>query len=365
MAPPSSPTDHHIIALQGDFIRIPQFELPPPYTSTTTIYGQTSLSELHARIHDASILVLSALQIDADALSPEVTPYLKLIVIVAAGTDCVDLEACRKRGILVSNCPAANTEAVSEHAIGLYFAARRRVLRAHTLTRAGEWPRKKTLVFDCLNHDGTQPLTCQEEVAGIIGNGAVGTSSAVSMERYLLEQDRSDSISGKRIAQLARGLGMKVIIAERKLFGDASVSSRSESDQERVTFDEVIKQSTVLFVAVPLAPSTRNLLSTAEFEAMSAHTVLVNVSRGGVVDEEALVRALQGNQITGAATDVFAKEPAGPENSPLLAEGTEDLNLVLTPHLAWATQKTLVNYERLLKETVERWMVGEFMNVVT
>ncbi|PWY94759.1 glycerate dehydrogenase [Aspergillus sclerotioniger CBS 115572] len=343
MAPPSSPTDHHIIALQGDFIRIPQFELPAPYTSTTTIYGQTSLPELHARIHDASILVLSALRIDADALSPEVTPYLELIVIVAAGTDCVDLEACRKRGILVSNCPAANTEAVSEHAIGLYFAARRRVLRAHTLTRAGEWPRKKTLVFDCLNHDGTQPLTCQEEVAGIIGNGAVG----------------------KRIAQLARGMGMKVIIAERKLFGDASASNRSDSNQERVAFDEVIKQSTVLFIAVPLAPSTRNLLSTAEFEAMSPHAVVVNVSRGGVVDEEALVRALQENQIIGAATDVFAKEPAGPENSPLLAEGTEDLNLVLTPHLAWATQKTLVNYERLLKETVEKWMVGEFMNVVT
>ncbi|PYI06823.1 hypothetical protein BO78DRAFT_367860 [Aspergillus sclerotiicarbonarius CBS 121057] len=328
MAPPSSPTDHHLVALQADFIRIPEFQLPAPYTCTTTIYGQTSLSEIHARIHDASILVLSALRIDADALSPEVTPYLKLIVIVAAGTDCVDLEACRQRGILVSNCPAANTEAVSEHAIGLYFSARRRVLRAHALTRAGEWPRKKTLVFDCLNHDGTHPLTCQEEVAGIIGNGAVGTCS-------------------------------------RKLLGGASTPSRSDKDQERVAFDEVIKRSTVLFLAVPLAPSTRNLLSTAEFEAMSPHAVLVNVSRGGVVDEEALVRALQENRITGAATDVFAKEPAGPENSPLLAEGTEDLNLVLTPHLAWATQQTLVNYERLLKETVEKWLVGEFMNVVT
>ncbi|RAK97455.1 D-isomer specific 2-hydroxyacid dehydrogenase family protein [Aspergillus ibericus CBS 121593] len=343
MAPPSSPTDHHIVALQADFIKIPEFQLPAPYTCTTTLYGQTSLSELHERIHDASILVLSALRVDAEALSPEVTPYLKLIVIVAAGTDCVDLEACRTRDILVSNCPAANTEAVSEHAIGLYFSTRRRVLRAHTLTRAGEWPRKKTLVFDCLNHDGTHPLTCQEEVAGIIGNGAVG----------------------KRIAQLARGLGMKVIIAERKQRGDASAPIRSDNEQGRVAFDAVIKQSTVLFIAVPLAPSTRNLLSTAEFEAMSPHAVLVNVSRGGVVDEEALVRALQRNQITGAATDVFAKEPAGPENSPLLAEGTEDLNLVLTPHLAWATQQTLVNYERLLKETVEKWLVGEFMNVVT
>ncbi|GLB10530.1 hypothetical protein AtubIFM57258_006938 [Aspergillus tubingensis] len=343
MAPPSSPTDHHIVALQGDFIRIPKFELPAPYTHTTTIYGQTSLSELHERIHDASILVLSALRIDAEALSPEATPYLKLIVIVAAGSDCVDLEACRKRGITVSNCPAANTEAVSEHAIGLYFSVRRKVMRAHTLTRAGEWTRKKTLVFDCVNHDGTQPLTCQEEVAGIIGNGAVG----------------------KRIAQLARGLGMKVIIAGRKALADASTPNHADDNVERVSFDEVIRQSTVIFIAVPLAPSTRNLLSTAEFEAMSPHAVLVNVSRGGVMDEVALVRALQENRITGAATDVFEKEPAGLENSALLAEGTEDLNLVLTPHIAWATQKTLINYEQKLKETVEKWMVGEFMNVVT
>ncbi|EHA18220.1 hypothetical protein ASPNIDRAFT_207936 [Aspergillus niger ATCC 1015] len=322
MAPPSSPTDHHIVALQGDFIRIPKFELPAPYTHTTKVYGLTSLSELHERIHDASILVLSALRIDAEALSPEVTPYLKLIVIVAAGSDCVDLEACRKRGITVSNCPAANTEAVSEHAIGLYFSVRRRVLRAHTLTRAGEWTRKKTLVFDCVNHDGTQPLTCQEEVAGIIGNGAVA-------------------------------------------LGDGSTPTHAGDGEERVSFAEVIKRSTVIFIAVPLAPSTRNLLSATEFEAMSPHAVLVNVSRGGVVDEVALVRALQENRITGAATDVFEKEPAGPENCALLGEGTEDLNLVLTPHIAWATQKTLINYERKLKETVEKWMVGEFMNVVT
>ncbi|PYH99696.1 glycerate dehydrogenase [Aspergillus ellipticus CBS 707.79] len=343
MAPPSSPTEHHLVVLQGDFVRTPEFELPAPHTLIKTIYGQTSLAELHARIYDASIVVICALRLDAETLSPEVTPYLRMIMVVAAGTDCVDLDACRKRGIVVSNCPAVNTEAVSEHALGLYFSARRRILRMHTLTRAGDWPRKKTLMFDCLNHDGTPPMTCEEEVAGIIGNGAVG----------------------KRIASLARGLGMKVIVAERKQPGDPSTLSHPSGDQERLPFETVLRQSTVLFLAVPLAPNTRNLLSTAEFDIMSPHAVLVNVSRGGVVDEEALVKALKANQITGAATDVFEKEPAGPENSPLLAEGTEDLNLVLTPHLAWATQRTLINSERKFKETVEKWCVGELMNVVT
>jgi glycerate dehydrogenase len=97
---------------------------------------------------------------------------------------------------------------------------------------------------------------------------------------------------------------------------------------------------------------------------MSQHAVLINVSRGGVVDEEALVKALRENKIAGAATDVFFKEPAGPENSPLLAEGTEDLNLVVTPHLAWLSQRTAKGYSKLLKDGVERWFTGERYHVV-
>lgn len=174
MAPPSSPTHHNIVVLQGQYYKPLEFDLPPPLTHTTTVYPDTPLSELHSRIHDATIVVTSVTRLDAVALSPEVTPYLQFIAVVAVGTDCIDLDACRKRGIVVSNTPNANVEAVSEHAIALYFAARRRVLEMHSLTRAGEWTNRGTLMFDMLDRDRQPPLTCEDEVVGIIGYGAIG-----------------------------------------------------------------------------------------------------------------------------------------------------------------------------------------------
>lgn len=104
-------------------------------------------------------------------------------MMVATGYDCVDLEACRKRGIIVCNCPNSNIEAVSEHAIGLYFATRRRYLDMHLSTRAGNWKKRGLLMFDYLDKDGTPPLTCQDEVAGIIGNGNVGKGPAQASHR--------------------------------------------------------------------------------------------------------------------------------------------------------------------------------------
>ncbi|KAL4914052.1 D-isomer specific 2-hydroxyacid dehydrogenase [Aspergillus aurantiobrunneus] len=333
--PLPSAEHHHVVFLQGAIAQIPQFHLPAPFSYSQTVYPWTSSAEVPERIHDASIIILSAAQIDATALSPEVSPYLKLIVMVATGVDCVDLEACRKRGIVVSNCPGSNIEAVSEHAIAMYFAARRNLLDMHLSTRAGNWREKGLLMFEYLGKDGTPPLTCQDEVAGIIGNGTVG----------------------KRIAGLARNLGMKVLVSDRK--------ASSTVDSSRVPFETVIKQSTVLFVAVPLTESTRDLFSTSEFESMSPHAVVINVSRGGTVDEEALFQALRERRISGAATDVFEEEPAGPGTTPLLAGEAKDLNLIATPHLAWLSQRTSVNYAAKLKKAVDCWAAGQPVNVVT
>lgn len=170
-----SPTHHHIVFLQAAFLPVPDIQLPAQYTLTSTVHSYTTPAELHERIHDASILVLCALKLDAIALSPEVTPQLKFIAVAATGTDCVDLEACRARGIAVSNCPNANIESVSEHAIGLYFATRRKLIDMHTRTKAGKWPQQKTLMHNILDKQGQPPLTCQEEVVGILGNGNVGS----------------------------------------------------------------------------------------------------------------------------------------------------------------------------------------------
>lgn len=136
------------------------------------------------------------------------------------------------------------------------------------------------------------------------------------------------------------------------------------SHNERTPFETVLKRSTVIFIAVPLTESTRDMISTPELEMLSPHAVVINVSRGGVVNEEAIVKALKEGSIAGAATDVFREEPAGPDNSPLLREETKDLNLVVTPHLAWLAQKTWVNQSQMVKKIVEGWNAGRPCNVV-
>ncbi|OCK82033.1 glycerate dehydrogenase [Lepidopterella palustris CBS 459.81] len=335
---------HHIVALERIHQPLPEFTFAPPTTHTLTVYQRTEPEELHERIRDATIIIITVVKIDADALSPSVTPNLRLVAVMATGTDPVDLDACRKRGIRVTNCPAANIESVSEHAIALYFAARRRVVQLHNsiLTEPSEWKAKNTLTHLLRYKDGNCPLTCQDEFMGIIGYGSLG----------------------KRIAQLGIALGMTVLIAARKSPTDPSELPPS-NHEDRVPFDEVLRRSTVLVLCLPRTPETLNLISTSELQSMSPHAILINIARGGIVDEHALVTALQKGWIAGAATDVLAVEPAkSVDDSPLLGEQAKELNITVSPHLAWFSQRTMVNLSQIQKETVEGWVEGHEINVI-
>lgn len=171
---------HRIVVLEAVHTPTPVFELPYPHTFDITIHQRTEPHQLHERIRDATIIIDVVHPIKGDALSPEVTPHLKLIALMAAGTDCVDLDACRNRGIRVLNCAHANVQSVAEHALGLYFAARRRTLLMHertvgTLGDGTEWKANTTLTPH-MRAAGRAPLNCDEEVVAIIGNGSIGES---------------------------------------------------------------------------------------------------------------------------------------------------------------------------------------------
>lgn len=210
-----------------------------------------------------------------------------------------------------------------------------------------------------LMRDGTgaPPRTCVQETAGVVGYGAVG----------------------KRIARLCRALGMKVVISQRK--GDAAPSttmSLTNGQQEgvaesaaasaaaggeppRVPFNDVLTQATVLFLALPLTPQSAGLISAPELVQMRPDAVVVNVSRGGIVDEAAVVDALRSRALFGYGTDVFAREPAGgSDDSPLLgAAEAGGLNLTLTGHLAWFSGTTMSNQVRRVKENLRAFLDGE------
>jgi lactate dehydrogenase-like 2-hydroxyacid dehydrogenase len=178
----------------------------------------------------------------------------------------------------------------------------------------------------------------------------------------------ADGVIGKRIADLGRALGMKVLIAARKANASSSLAGAlpaPSADEGRVPFDDVLRQATVLALALPRNPETLNLISTAELEKMHPYALLINIARGGIVDEVAVVQALKDKRIAGYATDVYDVEPVGgPEDTPLLSEDAKDLNIVMTPHLAWFSQRTLKNLGDILKATVESWAKGEESNVI-
>ncbi|KAJ5757537.1 uncharacterized protein N7511_006231 [Penicillium nucicola] len=331
--------EHHIVAIEALHCPIPQFDIPGPHTRE--VHRWTSPSELPSRLKDATIAITTTIKLSAETLDANVTPKLRLIVIMATGTDCVDIAAASARGITVCNCPGSNIDSVSEHAIGLYFASRRKFIELHNATIAvpedpsldTEWKTNGSLLSRVRLPSGKAPSLCSDETVAIIGYGMLG----------------------KRIETLAKALGMKVIIAERK-----GVLPRAG----RMGFEDALKQSTVVILCLPRSAETLNMISTAEFELMSSHSLLINVARGGIVDENALLDALSRKQIAGAATDVYVKEPAGRGDSPLLSPEAASLNLVLTPHLAWFAERTLHNLESSCKVTVEKWCVGQTINRV-
>jgi lactate dehydrogenase-like 2-hydroxyacid dehydrogenase len=169
---------HTIVALERVMQPLPPtFNFPADTTYTLEEHETTPTKALlHARIRHATIIIVTTLKIDAETLSPEISPNLRLVAVMATGTDPVDLDACKKRGIHVTNSPAANLDAVSEHAISLYFAARRRTVRMDALTREvpSPWKMHGSLNGHMRFADGKPPLTCKDEVLGVVGYGGLG-----------------------------------------------------------------------------------------------------------------------------------------------------------------------------------------------
>lgn len=328
---PSSPpftsaTHFHVVALETFFTPLPQLSFPAPHTFSVTAYDRTTAAELPERIRDADILITTIFPLPASALSAEACPKLKLIAVMAAGTDSIDLATCAQRGIRVLSSPDCNSNAVAEHALALYFSARRMIIPTMRGVLAGEWSRRGSLMRTAYAA-GRPPRGCADETVAIIGHGAVG----------------------RRVHKLFMALGMNVIVAARK---------GAPASEGRVTFDEALRTASVVVACCPRTPDTVGLLSKPEFATMLDDAVLVNVSRGGVVDEESLLGALKDGQIAGAGTDVFAIEPASPETTSLLGSDAQGLNLVVTPHTAWIGGNTTANYQRVLQENIQDFIVG-------
>lgn len=246
-------------------------------------------------------------------------PKLTLIQCLTAGYDRADIEAARRAGVPIATNGGANANAVAEHAILLMLAVSRELPRQHVDVCSGRWRRRVTPSFHEL---GGRTL-------GIVGLGTIG----------------------KRTAQLARAFGMNVYYYDVVRLADSDERALEISFR---LLNELLSSSDIISLHVPLNDRTREMIGPEQLAIMRSTAILVNTSRGAVVDEAALVSALKSGAITGAGLDVYAQEPPSIDN-PLL--GLE--NVVLTAHLAGPTQNSIVSRLRNGFDNVERCVRGE------
>ncbi|OTB12492.1 hypothetical protein K445DRAFT_369360 [Daldinia sp. EC12] len=302
--------------------------------------------EIRERIQCASIVIAPQAFITTDSLGE--APYLKCVITPTAGTNHIDVEECRRRGIKVARCLGSTSLAVPEHALSLYFAARRKTIMLHneirTVDESGKnsWKRQGSIASKMKTANGHPPYSLKQEVAGIIGYGAIGKSLDV----------------------LCKALGMKVHIAERKAGGPSRRNSNGQA-VFRTPFDEVIRSVTVLFICCTLDETSHNMIDVPELSAMQPEAIIINVSRAGVMNTAAVIHALRQKQISGVAVDVFEKEPAcTEEDSAFLAANTAGLNLTLSPHVGYYSTKTVLTMEAMVKEHIKNFVSGNYINFV-
>ena len=275
----------------------------------------SSAAELVSRIREAEIAIniRSTSKFTADVL--DACPHLRLISIWGTGTDNVDLEAAKSRGIRVTNTPGVSAVSVAEHTLALILAVAKQIVTVDRQVREGKWPRAMVPQL-------------RGKVLGLIGTGAIG----------------------REVARLGRAIGMRVIAWTFHPGGDTA---------EWVRFDDVFRRSDVVSVHVRQSSDTSGLIRREHFEMMKPGAIFINTARGAVVKETDLIDALQTTRIAGAGLDVFEQEPLPPD-SPLRTLPT----VVLTPHAAGITPETTEAGLALAIDNVFAFLAGRPMNVV-
>ncbi len=267
------------------------------------------LLELVAGV-DAVVCLLSD-RIDSEILDAA-GPQLRIVANYAVGLDNVDLDACKARGIAVAHTPGVLTDATADMAWALLLAVSRRVVEGDALVRSGKWTGWSPLQLLGASFSG--------RTFGVVGLGRIGAATA----------------------RRARGFGMRIVYSGRSRREEAE----RELDATYVPLDTLLQESDVVSLHCPSTPDTRHLIDAPALRRMKPTAYLVNTARGDVVDEQALVEALESGVIAGAGLDVFEREPA-------LTPGLTDLpNVVLAPHLGSATTSTRQEMARMVAESV-------------
>lgn len=295
-----------------------------PALGTYVEYPATGAAEVVSRLAGASVAITNKVLLRDEDL--ERLPDLRLIAVAATGCDIVDLDSCRRRGIAVCNIRNYAIRTVPEHAFGLILALRRNLLAYHADVERGAW--QHATQFCLLTHEIGD---LHGSTLGIIGNGAIG----------------------RALGAIGVAFGMRIIYADHP--------QRRVSDLDFRPLRELLATSDVVSLHCPLTPANRHMISVAQFQVMRPTALLINTARGGLVDEVALVAALDEGRIAGAGIDVLSEEPPRSGNPLLLRHRP---NLIVTPHVAWASTAAMQALADQLIENIDLWASGRPRHLV-
>jgi glycerate dehydrogenase len=297
------------------------FAFPTDYIE----YEKTAPSEIVARLDSATIAIINKVPMRAETLRR--LPQLKMIAVAATGYDVVDVPFCQEHGIAVANIRNYAVHTVPEHAFAMILALRRNLLAYRQDVEAGVWNKSEQFCFFTHAIGDLHGATL-----GIIGEGAIGQATAA----------------------IGRAFGMRVLFADHP--------PPKMPDVVFTPFDTLLAESDVISLHCPLSPATRNLIDMAAFRKMKRNALLINTARGGLVDEAALIQALDSGLIAGAGFDVLTVEPPK-DGHPLL--DVRRPNFILTPHVAWASDGAMQFLADQLVDNIDGWVSGKPQHLVT
>ncbi|KUJ95852.1 MAG: Lactate dehydrogenase-like oxidoreductase [Desulfonauticus sp. 38_4375] len=288
------------------------------------IYDRTPKDQVVERAKDAPILITNKTILDRENLQH--LPQVKYIGVLATGYNVVDVDYCQEKGIVVTNVPGYGPKTVAQMVFAHILELTNRVYAHHLSVIEGEWSRALDFCY------WKYPLVeLSGKTLGIIGFGQIG----------------------REVARIGQAFGMNILVKTR------SIPKEVPEYVKLVSLEELITQSDVISLNCPLTKETENLVNEDFLKAMKPSAYLINCSRGQLVDEQALVKALKEGQIAGAGVDVLSQEPP-PANHPFFTCP----NLHLTPHIAWATKEARQRLLDIAVDNLRSFLQGKVKNRV-
>lgn len=288
------------------------------------VHDRTAQLDVVRRAKDAEVVLTNKTILDGFILN--LLPRLKYIGVLATGYNVVDLDAARQRGIVVTNIPAYSTQSVAQMAIAHLLNITQRVAHYAHEVHNGVWSAQPDFCY-C----NTPLIELAGKKIGIVGFGNTGQATA----------------------QIAEALGMEVWVYTSK-------PKRSlPKKYQKVTLNELFTACDVVSLHCPLTAENKEMVNSFRLSLMKQGAILINTSRGGLIDEKALEQALLSGKLLGAGLDVLSSEPV-PNGNPLL----KLKNCFITPHIAWATRESRMRLMNQAVENLKAWMEGRTINNV-